>query len=50
MNPGLGVGGYCLTKIRCFQNTQQKFAAKLYPDTKKSIEINKRMPLHSIDL
>ncbi len=52
MNPGLGVGGYCLTKDPLFSEHSAKlFASKTlsFPITKKSIEINKRMPLHSID-
>lgn len=52
MNPGLGVGGYCLTKDPLFSEYSAKlFANKrlTFPITKKSIEINKRMPFYSFN-
>ena len=52
MNPGLGVGGYCLTKDPKFIEISCKylFKSKLnFPLTLKSLRINKNMPNSSID-
>ena len=51
MRPGLGVGGYCLTKDPLFVNISGKifFPGKMsFPITKKSISINKKMPLFAL--
>ena len=52
--PGLGVGGYCLTKDPLFGKIA---ARKIYgyrnmpfPISTKSIEINRKMPLETIKL
>jgi nucleotide sugar dehydrogenase len=50
MKPGLGVGGYCLTKDPLFAEYSAKLFTKKklsFPITKSSIEINKKMPQHS---
>lgn len=52
MNPGLGVGGYCLTKDPLFADISGKilFPGKVtFPIIKKSISINKKMPLFALD-
>ena len=53
MKPGLGVGGYCLTKDPIFMNysniilNKQKTNFKL---TNLAVQINKKMPNNSIDI
>ena len=52
MNPGLGVGGYCLTKDPLFADISSKilFPSKIsFPIIKKSISINKKMPLFALN-
>jgi len=51
MNPGLGVGGYCLTKDPLFADVSSKlfFSKKIsFPIIKKSISINKKMPIFAL--
>jgi len=51
MRPGLGVGGYCLTKDPLFVNISGKIflpGKMSFPITKKSISINKKMPLFAL--
>lgn len=52
MRPGLGMGGYCLTKDPDFINFSSKFIMKnklKFPIIDASNTINKRMPLTSLD-
>ena len=51
MNPGLGVGGYCLTKDPLFADISRRlfFSKKVsFPIIEKSISINKKMPLFAL--
>lgn len=51
MRPGLGVGGYCLTKDPSFAMISSKYLYKKnlsFPITSKSMNINKKMPLTTI--
>ncbi len=51
MRPGLGVGGYCLTKDPSFAVISSKYLYKKnlnFPITTQSININRRMPLTTI--
>ena len=53
MSPGLGVGGYCLTKDPDFANISSKFFSNKtfrFPITNSSIKINKLMPNTSIKI
>jgi UDP-N-acetyl-D-glucosamine dehydrogenase len=54
MYPGLGVGGYCLTKDPLFGEIAAKKIFKLkkttFPVSRKAVEINNKMPLHAIDI
>ena len=51
--PGFGVGGYCLTKDPLFAKYSARELYKCsdleFPFSKKSIEVNKRMPLSSVN-
>ena len=52
MRPGLGVGGYCLTKDPDFINVSSSFFLKektRFPLVDKSLSINKNMPETSIE-
>ena len=52
MRPGLGVGGYCLTKDPDFINVSSSFFSKRktrFPLVDKSLIINKNMPRTSIE-
>ncbi len=52
MNPGLGVGGYCLTKDPLFAISSSKIFFKKkssFPIIKKSISINKQMPNYALE-
>lgn len=52
MNPGLGVGGYCLTKdsLLASWSSQRWFnSAKLY-QSEEAVRINDRMPLHTYEV
>ena len=52
MRPGLGVGGYCLTKDPEFAKISSNYIFRLkenFPLTSSSIKINKRMPYSSIN-
>ena len=51
MRPGLGVGGYCLTKDPLFAKISSDYLFKTHTDfplTLKSVKINKKMPLNSL--
>ena len=51
MRPGLGVGGYCLTKDPLFAKISSDYLFKIHTDfplTLKSVKINKKMPLNSL--
>ena len=51
MRPGLGVGGYCLTKDPEFAKISSDYifrSKENFPLTSSSIKINKRMPYSSI--
>ncbi len=52
--PGLGVGGYCLTKdpLMGFVSSNQIFKVNSteFPITEKSIDINSQMPRHSFNI
>ena len=51
MRPGLGVGGYCLTKDPLFAKISSDYLFKThtnFPLTLKSVKINKKMPLNSL--
>lgn len=50
MRPGLGVGGYCLTKDPLLASwaSQYLFDAHKLPQSEQAVAINDRMPLHSI--
>ena len=53
MRPGLGVGGYCLTKDPGFINTSSKFFSSKkfnFPITNAALKINKLMPNTSIEM
>ena len=53
MSPGLGVGGYCLTKDPDFVNLSSKFFSSKkfrFPITNSSLKINKLMPNTSIKI
>jgi nucleotide sugar dehydrogenase len=53
MNPGLGVGGYCLTKDSVLANWAFKEifgCCEGVPYTIEAININDKMPLHTADL
>ena len=54
MYPGLGVGGYCLTKDPLFGAIASKQIHKLpniqFPISKKSIDINNNMPKATVDM
>jgi UDP-N-acetyl-D-glucosamine dehydrogenase len=52
MRPGLGVGGYCLTKDPLLASwaSQYFFAANKLPQSEKAVKINDAMPLHSYKL
>jgi nucleotide sugar dehydrogenase len=49
MRPGLGVGGYCLTKDPLLASwaSQAFFGGKKLPQSEKAVKINDAMPLHS---
>jgi UDP-N-acetyl-D-glucosamine dehydrogenase len=49
MRPGLGVGGYCLTKDPLLASwaSQALFGGKMLPQSEKAVKINDAMPLHS---
>ena len=52
MNPGLGVGGYCLTKDPLFAISSNNIFFKKknsFPIIKKSISINKQMPNYALE-
>lgn len=52
MNPGIGVGGYCLTKDPLFIDTSAKLFFKKktdFPIIKKAVLINKKMPIFSFN-
>ncbi len=53
MLPGLGVGGYCLTKDPLFAKISQKQIFKKnitnFPISTKAVELNRKMPETSID-
>ena len=53
MLPGLGVGGYCLTKDPLFAKISQKQILKKnitnFPISTKAVELNKKMPDTSLD-
>ena len=50
MRPGLGVGGYCLTKDPKFINFSARsiFKKTIFPITNSSLKINKNMIFSSI--
>jgi len=51
MRPGLGVGGYCLTKDPLFAGASGKFflgGKTSFPIIEKSMSINKQMPLFAL--
>lgn len=50
MWPGLGVGGYCLTKDPLLASWSRKklFDGERLPESEKSVQINDKMPLHTI--
>ncbi len=53
MNPGLGVGGYCLTKdpLMGMVSLDQIFKKKSeFPLSKLSVEINKQMPRNTLNM
>jgi UDP-N-acetyl-D-glucosamine dehydrogenase len=49
MRPGLGVGGYCLTKDPLLASwaSQALFGGNKLPQSEKAVKINDAMPLHS---
>lgn len=52
MRPGLGVGGYCLTKDPSFAKISSNYLYKKnleFPITSKSLKINKHMPGNSVN-
>lgn len=50
MRPGLGVGGYCLTKdpLLASWSSQYLFDSGKLPQSETAVSINDKMPLHSI--
>ena len=54
MYPGLGVGGYCLTKDPLFGEIAAKkifkFKKTSFPISRKAVTINNKMPLHALDI
>jgi UDP-N-acetyl-D-glucosamine dehydrogenase len=53
MEPGFGVGGYCLTKDSLLALwSADNFYNSVYglPFSKRALEVNDKMPLHTIDL
>ncbi len=52
MKPGLGVGGYCLTKdpLLASWSSQHLFGAKRLPQSERAVEINDQMPGHTLGL
>ncbi len=52
MKPGLGVGGYCLTKdpLLASWSSQALFKSKKLLQSERAVEINDLMPLHSYKL
>ncbi len=51
MKPGLGVGGYCLTKdpLLASWSSQHFFGAKHLPQSERAVEINDQMPGHTLE-
>ena len=49
MRPGLGVGGYCLTKdpLLASWSSQKLFASRSLGQSERAVSINDRMPLHT---
>ena len=49
MRPGLGVGGYCLTKdpLLASWSSQELFGSVPLGESEKAVSINDRMPLHT---
>ena len=49
MRPGLGVGGYCLTKdpLLASWSSEKIFEGKPLKQSEESVVINDRMPLHT---
>ena len=54
MYPGLGVGGYCLTKDPLFGEISAKKIFNLkninFPISRKAVSINNKMPYHALDI
>lgn len=52
MRPGLGVGGYCLTKDPLLASwaSQALFGGNKLPQSEKAVKINDAMPLHSYSI
>ncbi len=52
MKPGLGVGGYCLTKdpLLASWSSQHFFGAKKLPQSERAVAINDAMPGHTLGL
>jgi nucleotide sugar dehydrogenase len=50
MRPGLGVGGYCLTKDPLLASWASKnfYSNTLLPQSEKAVQINDNMPLHTL--
>jgi UDP-N-acetyl-D-glucosamine dehydrogenase len=52
MRPGLGVGGYCLTKdpLLASWSSQNFFNGRSLPQSEQAVKINDQMPLHSFQI
>jgi nucleotide sugar dehydrogenase len=52
MGPGLGVGGYCLTKDPLLASWARKqlFDGKSLPESERAVQINDQMPLHAANI
>lgn len=52
MKPGLGVGGYCLTKdpLLASWSSQELFNSVKLNQSEKAVEINDQMPLHTFNV